>query len=259
MQIRDIKWLHPELIPIVEKLQQLCRDAGLPLLITETFRTKERQDELYAQGRTAKGNIVTNVKYPDSAHCWGVAFDFCRNVKGREYSNVDNFFNKVAALGKPLGLTWGGDWTGFVDMPHFEFTKLMPDSSVAALKKQYKTPANFMETWIDAKKAAETAVKNTEILRESDKMTNKEFADRLTGVEKNIADINKKLTSVDADNERYRYIDENTAKISPDTNDALRAAAKKNAPVYGSNGFDPPLSRDMVRQVVWNYRLGLYK
>jgi len=253
MQIRDISRLHPELRKIAEKLQQLCQNAGLPLLITETFRTKERQDELFAQGRTTPGSIVTSVRYPDSAHCWGVAFDFCRNLKGKEFDNSDKFFNKVAALAKPLGLTWGGDWTGFVDMPHFEFTKFMPGSSTQTLKKQFVSPENFIKTWINTVESVSEKAKNVdEALNGGDEMTNKEFGDRLTVIE-------GKLTTIEAGQGRFRYIDENTAKIAPDANDALRAASAKNAPAYGANGFDPPLTIDMVRQVVWNYRLGLYE
>lgn len=30
-------------------------------------------------------------------------------------------FVKGVALGLGISITWGGDWTGFVDMPHFQF------------------------------------------------------------------------------------------------------------------------------------------
>ena len=36
-----------------------CEKQGLNVLITETYRSQERQNELYAQGRTTSGNIVT--------------------------------------------------------------------------------------------------------------------------------------------------------------------------------------------------------
>jgi peptidoglycan L-alanyl-D-glutamate endopeptidase CwlK len=29
---------------------------------------------------------------------------------------------KAAELGKSVGLEWGGDWKGFKDMPHFQYT-----------------------------------------------------------------------------------------------------------------------------------------
>lgn len=144
---RDKTLLHPELQEIVKQFEAACKKAGLNVLVTETYRTKEEQDELYAQGRTTPGNIVTNAKYPLSPHCWGVAFDFCRNVRGREYDDSDGFFKKCGEIGKSLGLAWGGDFRSFVDKPHLELKKYLPNNSVKTLQAQYGTPENFIKTW----------------------------------------------------------------------------------------------------------------
>lgn len=144
---RDINKLHPDLIQICHEFVKQCKASGLNVLVTDTFRSRQEQTELYAQGRTKKGSIVTNCRYPDSPHNWGVAFDFCRNVRGREYDNSDHFFERCGAIGKKLGLTWGGDWKKFVDKPHLELTKFMPNSSCSWLKKTYGTPEKFIETW----------------------------------------------------------------------------------------------------------------
>jgi len=145
--MNDVKLLHPELQPIVEQFLAKCKEQGFPVIITQTMRTKDEQDALYAQGRTKPGSIVTNVKYPNSGHCWGVCFDFARNVKGKEWDNSDRFFNKVGAIGKSLGLSWGGDWSGFVDLPHLEMAKYMPNNSTSMLVQKYGTPENFKATW----------------------------------------------------------------------------------------------------------------
>ena len=39
-----------------------CKKQGLNVLVTETYRSQERQSYLYEQGRTRPGIIVTNVK-----------------------------------------------------------------------------------------------------------------------------------------------------------------------------------------------------
>lgn len=144
---RDIRLLHPRLREIVPQVIAECAAAGLPVLVTQTLRTKVEQDALYAQGRTAPGGIVTNAWYPNSAHCWGVAFDFCRNVRGREYDDGDGFFGKVAAIAKPYGLSWGGDWKHFVDKPHLELAEFVPGGSIAWLIRTYGTPELFMKSW----------------------------------------------------------------------------------------------------------------
>ena len=50
----------------------------------------------------------------------GLAWDFCKNVKGSEYSDPD-FFRRAAALAKEMGFTWGGDWKSFPDSPHIQW------------------------------------------------------------------------------------------------------------------------------------------
>jgi peptidoglycan L-alanyl-D-glutamate endopeptidase CwlK len=144
---RDKTKLHPELLQIAQEFEKRCKAAGLNVLITETYRTKQEQDALYAKGRTAPGNIVTNAKYPKSPHCWGVAFDFCRNVRGCEYDDSDGFFRKCGEIGKSLGLAWGGDFRSFVDKPHLELKKYLPNNSVNELIRQYGTPEKFIASW----------------------------------------------------------------------------------------------------------------
>lgn len=146
---RDITLLHPKLQRILKQLKSVCDDHGLSFIVTDGFRTKGDQDKLYAQGRTASGSIVTNSRYPDSHHCWGIAFDFCRAIKGLEYENSDHFFEQVAQIGKSMGLAWGGDWSSFRDMPHLYLREFSPDGTCKLLKEQYESPITFMETWCD--------------------------------------------------------------------------------------------------------------
>ena len=147
--MRGVEHLHPKLQKICADLVKTCENNQINVKITDTLRSKEEQNKLYAQGRTAPGSIVTNVQYPNSAHNWGVAFDICRNEKGREYDDSDGFFAKVGKIGQSLGLTWGGSWKSFQDKPHFELAEFMPDSSTKWLKETYGSPDKFMETWSD--------------------------------------------------------------------------------------------------------------
>lgn len=142
---RDITKLHPKLQSKIKELQSLCEKNGLKIGISECVRTKAEQDELYAKGRTAKGSIVTNVKYPNSMHCWGVAFDIYRNDGKGAYNDADGFFSKVGKLGKSIGLEWGGEWKSIVDKPHFQLADW--GSTPSKLIKQYGTPDKFFKTW----------------------------------------------------------------------------------------------------------------
>ena len=59
---RDRTKLHPTLQSLMAQLETKCAERGLALGIGECYRTVEEQDELYAQGRTKAGSIVTNAK-----------------------------------------------------------------------------------------------------------------------------------------------------------------------------------------------------
>lgn len=145
--MRNINKCHPRLIELSKKLVSACKGQGLIIGIGESFRTKEEQDALYAKGRTAPGNTVTNAKGSSysSHHQWGTAFDIYRNDGKGVYTDGDGFFEKVGKIGKSIGLEWGGDWKSPVDKPHFQ----LPDwgSTTTKLKKMYGTPENFMKTW----------------------------------------------------------------------------------------------------------------
>lgn len=145
--MRDITKLHPRLQKKIEEFIKACDKAGLKVQITECLRTKAEQDALYAQGRTKPGAKVTNApgySY-SSMHQWGVAYDYCRADGKGAFDNSDGFFDKAGAIGKKLGLEWGGSWKSPVDKPHFQ----LPDwgSTPARLKSLYGTPERFFKTW----------------------------------------------------------------------------------------------------------------
>ena len=83
---------------------------------------------LYAKGRTTpplgKANIVTNARGGQSWHNFGLAFDIVvLDTIGKEDWDIRHpAWKAVAALGKSVGLEWGGDWVSFKDYPHFQYT-----------------------------------------------------------------------------------------------------------------------------------------
>ena len=113
---RDINKLMPQAQNACNLFLAECKKQGLDVLITETYRSQERQDYLYSQGRTRPGNKVTWTK--NSRHTSRRAWDICKNVKGGEYSDY-SFFKKCGDIAKTYNITWGGTWST-PDVPHFE-------------------------------------------------------------------------------------------------------------------------------------------
>lgn len=150
----DVKLLRPDLQSKALKLVELAKTKGLNIVISQTLRTEEEQQALYAQGRTKPGNIVTKVTYPYSLHNWGVAFDIAV-IKDGKANWEEKYYNIVGPLGESLGLEWGGAWGDFKDRPHFQ----IPDIEVTDLIRGYSTPFHYIKSWTAPKKEAKDVEK----------------------------------------------------------------------------------------------------
>lgn len=134
---RDIGALLPAAQAACRAFLAECEKEGLPVLITETYRTQERQDYLYAQGRTRAGAIITWTR--KSRHTGRLAWDVCKNVKGQEYADAA-FFDRCGRIAAQLGITWGGRWDT-PDRSHFEVTSDWKEKRETEMEKRYETLA----------------------------------------------------------------------------------------------------------------------
>lgn len=87
---------------------------GIPMFASEVWRSKQRQAELLAQGKS---------KTDDGPHMYGCAIDLVHSVKGwnlnaREWALVGHIGKEIAAQAG-IKLVWGGDWE-FYDPAHWE-------------------------------------------------------------------------------------------------------------------------------------------
>ncbi|KQW36764.1 M15 family metallopeptidase [Rhizobacter sp. Root404] len=140
---RDTSLLDPELKRLCEAFLSECKLAGLDIRVTQTHRSAEYQNSLFAQGRTqaqldAKGirakarpdlPQVTKATAGNSPHewtkngqPWARAFDIVViNPDGKaNWDAATKPWKTAGAIGVKLGLDWGGAWTGFQDPPHFQ-------------------------------------------------------------------------------------------------------------------------------------------
>lgn len=108
--------VQPLVLRQAKKVIDEMNMLGLPVRINEGYRSWERQDQLYAQGRTMPGNIVTNARGGQSLHNYGVAIDFVFVREG--YNAPESHWQTLGQVVRKNGFEWGGDWKGFVDRPH---------------------------------------------------------------------------------------------------------------------------------------------
>ena len=134
--------------PIVgEKSNQLIEQSeaiGIPILISDGYRSIESQDVLYEKGRSLEGDIVTYARGGESYHNYGLAIDFVlQNSDGSISYDLERDLNgngeadwfEVIRIGKNLGFSSGADWPGFKDYPHLEYTF---DLSISDLKNGWR-------------------------------------------------------------------------------------------------------------------------
>lgn len=127
-----LQGVNPMLAKVVQRAIQISK---VDFMVVEGVRTFERQKELYAQGRTKPGKIVTWTM--KSKHIDGQAVDLVPWVDGKpDWGNINNFdkiglamFRAASELG--VKLRWGADWDGDgnlrekgeTDSPHFEIAQ----------------------------------------------------------------------------------------------------------------------------------------
>ncbi len=115
--------LDERLKPLAERFLAAVSQQGIPLVLTQGFRSMEEQRRIYEQGRTAPGHIVTYAPPEKSKHNYGLAFDVAPlNEKGQPYWPEDeDLWTRIGEIGESVGLRWGGRWPGVQrDRPHFE-------------------------------------------------------------------------------------------------------------------------------------------
>jgi peptidoglycan LD-endopeptidase CwlK len=122
--------LDPAFLPLARGLLMCGRAIGLDVHVSSARREQAEQDALYSIGRTKPGKIVTNARFGQSAHNYGVAIDvFVRETDdktGKQRANWDPAVYKrlwaaacYASLDKQ-GLVWAGNWKTFKEYVHFE-------------------------------------------------------------------------------------------------------------------------------------------
>ncbi|HSR91419.1 MAG TPA: M15 family metallopeptidase [Gemmatimonadales bacterium] len=120
--------LHPVVASRARAMLDLCSLSGLAILVTQGVRTWDEQDALFAKGRTippiGASHIVTKAKGGQSYHNFGLAFDIIvlDSMGKTDWNTAHPGWKRAAEAGRSVGLEWGGDWKGFKDIPHFQYS-----------------------------------------------------------------------------------------------------------------------------------------
>ena len=134
-RVRISRYLHPCIREPLETSLHECHSQGLMVYVFESYRTSQRQQFLYDQGRTKPGRIVTNAKPFQSWHNYGLAFDMVFDGDERDgiqwswegdynTEKIDgdkrSDYERVGEIFVRHGFEWGAQWKSFKEMPHFQ-------------------------------------------------------------------------------------------------------------------------------------------
>jgi len=139
---RNVADLEPKTRAIYEEHQRLCTAAGIPFTVTFTFRSIPTQNELYAQGRTKPGKIVTNARGGQSFHNYRCAYDGTPTVLLKlpnwgdtpaHKKETDRIWALYGKLAVQAGGRWGGNFKSIKDRPHVEYPIALADLQAGKL------------------------------------------------------------------------------------------------------------------------------
>jgi peptidoglycan LD-endopeptidase CwlK len=99
---RSIATLLPKIQPYARALVAKAAANGITIKVISGLRTDEEQNDLYAQGRTKPGRIVTNARGGYSNHNFGIAFDI-GVFDGGSYLDESPKYKAVGVLGADFG------------------------------------------------------------------------------------------------------------------------------------------------------------
>ena len=115
-RISDPSLLEPMTRQLVARIVTSAQQMGIDLMIYETYRSQDRQQELFNNGATKLRTV--------GVHHYGLACDIVRAVGGEPSWKGD--FSFLGQLAQSCGLIWGGDWGApqihhsFIDSVHVQ-------------------------------------------------------------------------------------------------------------------------------------------
>ncbi len=127
-RVSDPSLLEPTMRLLVEGIIASAMSMGIDVMIYETYRSQQRQQELFNQGATRLRTV--------GVHHYGLACDIVRTVGGEPCWKGD--FSFLGQLAHTSGLIWGGDWGdpdikhSFVDCVHVQRCTVARQASLFA-------------------------------------------------------------------------------------------------------------------------------
>lgn len=128
-RVSALDLLYPPFATSLVKLFATARSESLPIMIFETYRSQERQLDLFNKGATTLKR--------NGMHHFGVAADIVFLINGAPSWAATHNWARLGKIGQDFGLEWGGAWGGFIDKPHFQLIPATFTAQAQIVAEQY--------------------------------------------------------------------------------------------------------------------------
>jgi peptidoglycan L-alanyl-D-glutamate endopeptidase CwlK len=145
MEIK-ITGLNPKFAEAIAKVLQEAKARGLAVGLHSGLRSIDDQNKLYELGRSIAnvdgqteanpmGNTVTKTVGGFSWHNYGLAADIVYRNPAWTWEMPYAKWEELGNIGEMYGLEWGGRWTRFPDLPHFQLRGNLKNHRLSELRK----------------------------------------------------------------------------------------------------------------------------
>lgn len=136
-RISSLNLLYPPFANLIRTGLLEVNHDGIPLRVFESYRPWERQNALYAKGRTEAGRKVTNARAGESWHNYGLAVDLVLMIDGKWSWSHEELYRKAAPYFEKLGLQWLGRSKVFPELVHYQYNVSFSVHNAKGFAKSY--------------------------------------------------------------------------------------------------------------------------
>ena len=133
---KNIRSLQSSTQRIAREFMSALSEANMDvnIRIISGTRTYKEQDEIYAQGRSKSGRIVSSHSGGQSYHNFGIAWDIAAFSRTGRYLIDPKHYKKAREVFPDTRLEWGGDWS-MLDYSHFQLAGI---GRIAGLREDFE-------------------------------------------------------------------------------------------------------------------------
>lgn len=146
-----LREINPYVADKVKQLYERLMLEGIEIRVVQGLRTYGYQSQLYAQGRTAPGKIVTRCKPGWSWHNFGMAVDVAPDDPAKpgyqpDWNDTHPTWKRIQEIAVSMGFVAGADFRTFPDKPHLQMTGKFPVNPTNEVRALFDA-GGVVEVW----------------------------------------------------------------------------------------------------------------